>query len=128
MFRLCIAGTYAIVATVGAPRARAIPAKIRVGKTSAMPEATTGRFTETEEYQTSLPGRTTSLIVTRPGAFEAQLTWVKLPNVHLLRAQEALARVAYVSLPKAWVVISFATQPGPSLFCYGVEVPQGHIV
>ena len=128
VFQLCIAGKSAVVPTAGQITCTGRPGQTSVGKKSPMPEAATGRFNEVRRYEASLPGRTTSLVVTRPGPFEAQLTWIKLPNVHLLRAYEALARVAYVSLPKAWVIISFATQPGSSLFYYGVEVPYGQIV
>ena len=54
-----------------------------------MPEAATGRFTDPAEYQASLPDVTVELVVTGVGAFDAQLTWAKLPNVRLVRAQEA---------------------------------------
>ena len=93
-----------------------------------MPEGTTGRFTDPYDYQTSLPKLTMSLVITQTGTFDAQLTSAKLPNLHLLRARETLARIAYISLPTEWVFVSFATQPGPSLFWSGVELSPGHLV
>ena len=62
-----------------------------------MPEGTTGRFTDPDDYQTSLPNLTMSLVITQPGKFDAQLTSVKLPNLRLLRARETLARESRTS-------------------------------
>ena len=69
-----------------------------------------------------------SLVVTQPGTFDAQLTSVKLPNLRLLRARETLARIAYISLPREWVFVSFATRPGPALLWNGVELRQGEVL
>ena len=93
-----------------------------------MPECATGSFTDLEDYQTSLPGLTASLVVTQSGLFEAQLTWAKLSNFHLLRAHEALPRVAYLSLPAGWLFASFATRPGSKLFWDGLELASDDIV
>ncbi len=93
-----------------------------------MPEGTTGRFTDAADYQTSLPDLAVNLVVTQPGMFGAQLISVKLPNIHLLRAEETLARVAYMVLPTALAFVSFATRPGPALFWDGLELPPGHMV
>jgi AraC-like DNA-binding protein len=87
-----------------------------------MPQAATGRFTDIEDYQTSLLDVKADLVVTQAGAFAAQLAWVKLPNLYLLEAQEALARVAYMSFEVAAVYVSFATRQGPGLFWNGAEL------
>jgi len=93
-----------------------------------MPEAATGRFTDAEDYQTSLPDLKTELVVTQSGAFGAQLTWAKLPNVHLLRAQETLARVAYITLPEAPVVVSFSPGGAQGLIWNGLQLGSGEVV
>jgi len=93
-----------------------------------MPEVATGRFTDAEDYQTSLTGLKTELVVTQSGAFRAQLTWAKLPNLNLLRAQETLARVAYITLPEAPVVVSFSTGEGRWLIWNGVQLGPGDVV
>ena len=93
-----------------------------------MPEGATGRFTDAEDYQTSLPGLQTELVVTQSGVFGAELTWAKLPNLHLLRARETLARVAYVELPKASVIVSFSTGGGQGLIWNGVQLGPGDVV
>ncbi len=93
-----------------------------------MSEGATVRFTDAEHYQTSLPDLKTELVVTQSGAFGAQLTWAKLPNLHLLRAQETLARVAYITLPEAPVVVSFSTRGGRGLIWNGVQLGPGTMV
>ena len=92
-----------------------------------MAEGATGRFTDADRYETSLPDCTAEIVVTQSGRFEAQLTWAKLPSLHLLRAQEALARVAYIALPAA-VAVSFSARPGPGLVWDGVELGAGDLV
>ena len=93
-----------------------------------MPEGATGRFIDAEDYQTSLPDLNTELVVTEPGVFSAQLTWAKLPNLHLVRAQETLARVAYMTLPERPVVVSFSTGADGLLIWNGVQVGPGEVV
>lgn len=93
-----------------------------------MPEGATGRFTDAEDYQTSLPDLKAELVVTQSGPFGAQLTWAKLPNLHLLRAQETLARVAYITLPAAPVLVSFPTGLGQGLIWNGVPLEPGDVV
>jgi AraC-like DNA-binding protein len=93
-----------------------------------MTEAATGRFTDAQDYQTSLPNLKTELVATQSGTFGAKLTWAKLPNLHLLRAQETLARVAYITLPEAPVVVSFSTGGGRGLIWNGVQLGPDDVV
>jgi AraC-like DNA-binding protein len=93
-----------------------------------MAEGATGRFTDAEDYQTSLPDLKAELVVTQSGPFSAQLTWAKLPNLHLLRAQETLARVAYITLPAAPVFVSFPKGLGRGLLWNGVGLEPGDLV
>ena len=93
-----------------------------------MPEGATGRFTDAEDYQKSLPDLKTEFVVTQSGAFGAQLTWAKLPNLHLLRAQETLARVAYITLPEPPVAVSFSTGAGQGLIWNGLQLGPGEVV
>jgi AraC-like DNA-binding protein len=93
-----------------------------------MPGSTTGRFTDAEDYQNSLADLAIELVVTQAGAFHAQLTLAKLPNMRLLRAHETLARVAYIALPPASIFVSFPARTGPPLFWNGVELGPGVLV
>jgi AraC-like DNA-binding protein len=84
-------------------------------------------FTDADEYQAhlSLP---MDLLVVQPGRFRARLTWVGLPQVHLLHAREALSRVAYVSLPPDPVFVTFPTDQASRLICDGVSLQWGDIM
>jgi AraC-like DNA-binding protein len=84
-------------------------------------------FTEADEYQAhlSLP---MDLLVVQPGRFRARLTWVGLPQVHLLHAREALSRVAYVSLPPDPVFVTFPTDQASRLIYDGVSLQWGDIM
>ena len=93
-----------------------------------MPEGATGQFIDAEDYQTSLPDLNTKLVVTQAGVFRAQLTWAKLPSLHLVHAQETLARVASITLPATPVVVSFSTGADGRLFWNGVQVEPGEVV
>jgi len=93
-----------------------------------MPEGATGRFTDAQDYQASLRNLKTELVATQSGTFGAKLTWAMLPNLHLIRAQETLARVAYMTLPEAPVVVSFSTRGGRGLIWNGVQLEPGDVV
>ncbi len=93
-----------------------------------MPEGATGRFTDAEDYQTSLAELKSVIVVTQAGPFYVQLTSAKLPNVRLLHAQETLARVAYITLPAARAFVSFSTRPDRGLIWNGVELGPGDVV
>jgi AraC-like DNA-binding protein len=56
------------------------------------------------------------------------LTWVELPSLHLLRAQEASARLAYLRLPPGKIFVTFLTQKGLPLICSGAELQFGDIM
>ncbi len=53
---------------------------------------------------------------------------MELPNLHLLRAQEASARVACVRLPPQQVFVTFLTQRGPPLIYSGIELKYGDVI
>jgi AraC-like DNA-binding protein len=93
-----------------------------------MPEGVTGRFTDPAEFQASLPEVTAELVVTGAGTFDAQLTWAKLANIDLLRAQEARARVAFMTAPGSSVMLSLAARAQTGLHWNGVELQRGDMV
>lgn len=84
-------------------------------------------FTYADDYQASLPA-TTRLLVTQDGNFRAQLTWMELADLHLLRARETTPRLAYTSLPPKWVFIVFPTHRTSALICDGVQLRTGDII
>src|SRR5271157_4120921 len=89
-----------------------------------MPASGSCMFTDPDSYQASLQ-EMLDLLVMRPREFHARLTWVELPQLRLLRAEEASPRVAYVSLPPESVFVIFPTQRGLPLICNGVELQFG---
>jgi AraC-like DNA-binding protein len=93
-----------------------------------MPASGTGTFTEPDDYQASLREVRSDLLITSQGAFKAQLTWATLHHLHLLRSDEDLSRIAYISLAPALVFVGFATRPDPPMFWGGVELQTGRII
>ncbi|HEY7580349.1 MAG TPA: helix-turn-helix domain-containing protein [Acetobacteraceae bacterium] len=101
-----------------------------------MSAAGSGIFTGADGYQASLRDMF-DLLVLCPRDFHARLTWVELPHVRLLRAEESSARVAYLRLPREQVFVFFATRQGPppvhggeelrfgELLCHGID-GRGH--
>ena len=93
-----------------------------------MPGAGAARFFDPDDYQARLPYATTALVVTEPEAFDARMVWAKLPNLFLLSVQEIGARVAYISLPRDSLFLSFSTQSGQSLIWNGIELSPQEII
>jgi AraC-like DNA-binding protein len=85
-------------------------------------------FTDPDEYGASLPGVAISLVLTEPGEFRGQVTWVKLPRLGLFRCTENLSHVAFVSMTKGPVFTSFPTRCNPSPVWQGVEMKRGEIM
>jgi AraC-like DNA-binding protein len=51
-----------------------------------------------------------SLFFLRPGQFKARLTWIELPQLRLVRAEERLSRLAHMSVPPECAAIVFSTR------------------
>src|SRR5689334_11485901 len=81
-------------------------------------------FTDADGYQASLQDML-DLLVICPRQFHARLTWVELPHVQLMRAEESSSRVAYLRLPPEQVFVFFATHRGAPLVHGGKEVCFG---
>ena len=92
-----------------------------------MPASGSCIFTCADGYQASLQGML-DLLVPPAREFHARLTWVELPRLRLLRAREASARVAYLSLPSERVFVTFPTRRDSPLIHDGVEVRCGEIM
>ena len=93
-----------------------------------MPGSSTDRFTDADDYQASLAAIFAGFIVTRPGIFSARTARATLRHMRLLRAEEALARVAYVSLPPEMVVVSFSANPAMPLIWRGIALEPDEIM
>jgi AraC-like DNA-binding protein len=84
-------------------------------------------FTDADGYQANLQDML-DLLVICPREFHARLTWVELPHVQLMRAEESSARIAYLRLPPEKVFVFFATHQGPPLVHGGNELQFGELV
>jgi AraC-like DNA-binding protein len=90
-------------------------------------QRSTGRFTDPEDYVANFRAMDIELVVTGSGQFDGCLTWAQLPHIDLLYAQEALPRVAYVSLQPPSLFVTFLTHPEPVLLLNGVALQPGEI-
>jgi hypothetical protein len=93
-----------------------------------MPGSGTRTFIDPDDYQASLRQAGIDLLVTSPGAFKARLTWAELDHLHLIRSQEELPRIAYLSLPQALSFVAFPTQSDPPPLWGGMELRSGDIM
>ena len=83
-----------------------------------MPASGSSIFTDADGYQASLRDLL-DLLVLRPRDFHARLSWVELLHLHLLYAEEAASRLAYVTLPSEQVFIIFPTRQDSLLIAGG---------
>jgi hypothetical protein len=79
-----------------------------------MPEGGSSISTDADGYQAVIQD-TLDLLVLEPRAFQARLTWADLPNLQLLRAKEASARVGFMRLPWDQMFVTFPTQRDSTL-------------
>jgi len=93
-----------------------------------MPGSGTCSFVDPDDYQASLHQAQIDLIVTYLGEFKARLTWARLDNLHLLRCQEDLSRIGYLSLASELVFVAFAMHTDTAPLWRGVEVKSGQIM
>jgi AraC-like DNA-binding protein len=88
----------------------------------------TAVFTDPDDYRAGFRGAKVDLVFTGRGDFKARLTWLELPNLHLLRSQESLPRIAYVSLLPNRVFVAFQAHLEAPIVWGGVEQQPGDIV
>ena len=91
-----------------------------------MPGSGTGTFIDSDDYQESLSHLRIDLLVTAQGAFKARLTWATLHLLRLLRSQDDLPRIAYVSLDPALIFV--ALSPNPSMLSGGLGLQRNEII
>jgi AraC-like DNA-binding protein len=92
-----------------------------------MPAGGSSIFIDVDGYQANLRDMM-DLLVPGPRLFHARLTWVDLSHLGLLRAEEASARVAYVTLPAELVFVTFPTKRDSPLIYDGTALPFGEIM
>jgi hypothetical protein len=93
-----------------------------------MARSGTKTFADPDDYQANFRGAAINLVFTGPGSFQGRLTRVELSHLHLMRAEENLPRIAYISLPPSRVYISFPADSASRPRWSGVELQSGEII
>src|SRR5438105_15111348 len=93
-----------------------------------MPCSGTKTFADPDDYQANFRGAGINLVFTKPGTFQARLTWVELSHLHLVCAEENLPRIAYISLPPSRVFTSFPGNSASRPLWSGVELHSGELI
>jgi AraC-like DNA-binding protein len=88
----------------------------------------TTTFTDPEEYRVGIPGARINVVLTGSGDFKARLTWVNLRRLRLVRIEENLPRIAFVTLAPGPVFLSFAMRHTAPVCWNEVEMRSGQIV
>jgi AraC-like DNA-binding protein len=93
-----------------------------------MPTSGTTTYVDPDDYQTMFRGGRINLVLSNVVNFKARQTWVEFGHLHLLRNEENLPRVAYISLPQERVFVGFARGTGPLPTWGGMKLKSGEIV
>jgi AraC-like DNA-binding protein len=88
----------------------------------------TEKFTDADDYQANIRGAKVDLIFSSQRNFEARLTWVEFSQLHLLRGQENLPRVAHVAFSPDLIVVAFPLSHDPPQAYNGIELRLGNII
>jgi AraC-like DNA-binding protein len=93
-----------------------------------MPSSGTSTYVDPEDYQSLYRGAHVNLVLSRGVGFRARQTWVEFAHLHLLRNEENLPRVAYISLPPGRVYVGFPKESGSFPTWGGVKLGSGDVV
>ncbi len=98
--------------------------------TYVLPAAVTpaAKFAGADEFISKTCGAEESYLVLGEGTFRARFTRIRLGQIVVHGAEEALARVARVALAPTWARIAFHTADGLSSVCAGEELSYGQVV
>src|SRR5262245_53904278 len=92
-----------------------------------MPVSGTFTCTNPSDYQSKFPDGRVELVFARWAEYRARLTWVELRCLHILRSEESLPRIAYLSLAPERVFIGFPRHPKLQIWG-GVTLQSSDIV
>jgi AraC-like DNA-binding protein len=93
-----------------------------------MPTSGTSTYVDPDDYQAMFREGRINLVLSNGVGFKARQTWVELDCLHLLRNEENLPRVAYVSLPPERVFVGFPREPGRLPTWGGAKLRSGDVV
>ena len=93
-----------------------------------MPSSGTSTYVDPDEYQAMFREGRVDLVLANAVGFKARQTWVKLDHLCLLRNEESLPRVAYVSFPPELVFVGLPGNSGSLPTWGGIKLKSGEIV
>ena len=93
-----------------------------------MPGSGTRTFLDPDHFDAGLCQAQIELILACGAGFKARLTWVELHHLLLLRCEEEVPRIGYLTLPPRAACISFPANPGPLPRWRGTEMQAGDIM
>jgi AraC-like DNA-binding protein len=93
-----------------------------------MSENGTAKFTNPDDYCTSIGAANVSLTITKGGDFNARLTWLNSGHLYVLHGRETLPRIAFIALPPTQAFVSFPTSERSPLNYGGFRLQFGDVV
>ena len=93
-----------------------------------MPSSAVRTFTDPDNYAAAIRATKAEVTVTRRGRFTAEITRIDLHRLWMQRFSDNLPRVGHSAGMSGRAIISFRTQPGPSLLWGSVEMHPNNIV
>jgi AraC-like DNA-binding protein len=87
-----------------------------------MVDCGTTTITDPEEYRALLPRASIDLVLTGPGDFKVQLTWVTLGALTLVRIEEKVPRIGFLRLAPGVLCLTFPIRTQLPTLWGGVEV------
>ncbi|HKM74470.1 MAG TPA: helix-turn-helix domain-containing protein [Stellaceae bacterium] len=93
-----------------------------------MPSSAVRTFTDSDDYTSAIRNTRAELTVIGRGHFTASVTRIDLHRLWMQRFSDNLPRVAHSAAGTGRAVISFRTEPGPSLLWSGVEMQPTNII
>jgi AraC-like DNA-binding protein len=93
-----------------------------------MPSSTVRSFSDVDEYSAAIRQGTVQMTVTGRGHFSAKLIRIDLHRLWMQRFSDDLPRVAHIDGHGERAIISFRTQPGPSMSWAGFDLQPSAIL
>jgi AraC-like DNA-binding protein len=93
-----------------------------------MPGCGTRTFVDPDDYAAHLRRAQIELTIVSRGEFKARLTWAELHHLRLLRSEEDLPRIAFLSLPPRLVFVAFPSGSRPPQLWGGAELHAGDVM
>jgi AraC-like DNA-binding protein len=92
-----------------------------------MPSSAVRTFTDPDDYAMAMRAATVEATVIGRGEFTAKIVRMDFHHLWMQRFSERLPRVMHSALVPGRAIITFRTQPGPSLLWSGAEMQAGSI-